>query len=117
MASTPKSGPHYRLTNSKSKFNLKNQSIKSRENDTFIRTNQNIKTKEDLIWQFHPEVKTCIDNFERGVKISGDKNFLGTRKLDDNKKPIGDYIWQTYKKVTIILHIFESGSKKSSLVK
>ena len=50
-----------------------------------------------------------MDNFLRGCRIAGDKQFLGARKLNEDKKPEDQFTWLTYNEVRTRAEHFGSG--------
>jgi long-chain acyl-CoA synthetase len=47
-----------------------------------------------LVNHYYKDAKTIYESFQRGLRLSHDRPFLGVRALLDGKR--GDYVWQTY---------------------
>ncbi|KAI8991514.1 hypothetical protein BDF20DRAFT_845057 [Mycotypha africana] len=59
---------------------------------------------------FSPKVKTMIDIFNHGLKISKDRPCIGTRSIKNRQTgERGPYVWQTYRQVNHRLTNFGSG--------
>lgn len=90
--------------------------IISTTDETGVPAYRHILAKEGFVNRIEPDCSTGYDHFKKTVRLSGDRNFLGTRQLNPDNT-YGPYQYKTYSQIDAIASHLASGIQQLELAK